>query len=144
MTSRLGLFLLFVAAVLVLEARAISPGPPGERAQSLILSEVKLKDATLDEAVAYLKAALHKPGLFEDAHVNIVVLGAPKQGARITLDLRDVPARLAFEQVAQIVGMKLRIEANALVFVPLTSAEPIHTRIYRVPPDFIQTGSAAK
>lgn len=122
----------------------MSPTPPSYRMRALILSEVKLKDATLDEAVAYLKAALHKLGHFEDAHLNVVVLGAPKEGARITLDLHDVPARLAFEQVAHIMGMKFRIEDHALVLAPVTSPEPIRTRIYRVPPDFISTGSAAK
>lgn len=109
-----------------------------------MLSEVKLKDASLDEAVAFLKAVLNKQEVFAYSPVSVVILGAPKQGARITLDLRDVPARLAFEQVAQIVGMKFRIEDHALVLAPLTSPEPIHTRTYRVPPDFIQTGSAAK
>jgi hypothetical protein len=136
--------MLFVAAVMMPGAQAMSPAPPGERAKSVILSEVKLKDATLDEAVVYLKAALNKLEGFAHSPVNVVVLGTSKQGARITLDLRDVPARIAFEQVAQIAGMKLRIEANALVLTPLTSPEPIHTRIYRVPPHFIQAGSAAK
>lgn len=110
----------------------------------LILEEVKLSDATLEDAVAYLKAALRNLGMFDDPNVNVVILGTPKAGARVNLDLREVPARVAFEHVARITGMKMRVDDHAVVLVPLDWPEPIRTRVYRVPPDFISTGSAAK
>lgn len=108
------------------------------------LQEVRLKNATLDEAVAYLKTEVAKLAAFDGMHLNVVVLGAPKPGGRINLDLGEVTLQFAFEQVAQMAGMRLRVEAHALVLSAMTSPEPIRTRIYRVPPDFIQTGSAAK
>lgn len=108
------------------------------------LREIRLKNATLDEAVAYLKTEVAKLALFDDMHLNVVVLGAPKPGARINLELGEVTVQFAFEQVAQMAGMRLRVEAHALVLSAMTSPGPIRTRIYRVPPDFIQTGSAAR
>ncbi len=114
------------------------------RGKPIRLPEVRLKNATLDEAVAYLNAEVAKLAIFDDMHLNVVVLGSPKSAARINLDLREVPVKLAFEQVAQMAGMRVRIEDHALVLAPLGSPEPIRTRIYRVPPDFISSGSAAK
>ena len=110
----------------------------------LILKEVKLQNATLEEALAYLNIALRQVEGFEDPHLNLVVLGAPRDGARINLDLHDVPARLVYEQVARMVGMKLRIDNHAIALVPSDWPDAMHTRVYRVPPDFIWTGSAAK
>ncbi|MGV3658568.1 MAG: hypothetical protein ACO1TE_00235 [Prosthecobacter sp.] len=108
------------------------------------LREVRLKNATLDEAVAYLKAEVVKLALFDDMHLNVVVLGTPKPGARINLDLGEVTLQFAFEQVAQMAGMRLRTETHAVVLSAIPATEPIRTRIYRVPPDFISTGSAAR
>ncbi len=110
-----------------------------------VVSEVKMKDATLEEAVACIQAAAIKAEGTSHNHVNVVVLGkAVDPSKRISLDLKRVPLKLALEEVARSFGMRIRTESCAVVLAPVGSPEPIHTRTYRVPPDFISTGSAAK
>jgi len=108
-----------------------------------VVDEVKMKDATLQEAVNCIRAAAVK--LTPTKYFNIVVSGQPADPAkRITLDLKQVPLKLVLEEVARTFGLQLRTEYTAIVLASPSSAEPIRTRIYRVPPDFMATGSAAK
>lgn len=110
-----------------------------------MLGEVQMKDATLEEAVACIKASAAKIEGFESNHINIVLLGAaPDPAKRVSLDLKDVPLKLVLQEVARAFGLGMRIESHAVVLAPPGTAEPIHTRTYRVPPDFVATGSAAK
>ncbi|MFO1485182.1 MAG: hypothetical protein U1F71_17610 [Verrucomicrobiaceae bacterium] len=119
----------------------ISCGP-----RPIILPEVRFKDATLEEAVAYLKQAVKKLGLFASENINVVVIGASAEQKRkkISLDVGEISLLSAFEHIANTVGLKVRVEAHAVVLISSSRADELATRIYRVPPDFMQTGSAVR
>lgn len=112
----------------------------------IMLAEVKLKDATLEEAVACLKLAVKKAGGFAGENVNIVILGASgeQKKKKISLDVREISLRSALDHIAHAVGLKVRVDAHAVVLTSAAYSEELTTRIYRVPPDFMVTGSAAK
>ena len=108
-----------------------------------VVNEVKLKDATLEEAMISIRTAAAKD--VSNSHFNFVVLGQVADPAkRITLDLKQVPLKIVLEEVARTFGFRLRTESSAIVLASPSSAEPINTRTYRVPPYFLSTGSAAK
>lgn len=112
----------------------------------IMLAEVKFKDATLDEAVASVKLAVKKLGIFDGTNINVVILGASAEQhqKKISLDVREISLQSALEHIAHAVGLKVRVDAHAIVLATPEHAEKIHTRTYRVPPDFITTGSVAK
>lgn len=107
--------------------------------------DVKLDHATIEEAVAWVKAAAIKQEGFERWPLNIVILGPVQDPTkRISLDLKDASLELVLNEVARTFGMRLRIETHAVVLSLIPAQEPIRTRIYRVSPDFLQMGSVAR
>jgi len=112
----------------------------------IILHKVRFKDATLEEAVTYLKQAVKKLGLFADENINVVIIGASEEQKRkkISLDVGKIPLKTAFEHIANTVGLKVRVEAYAVVLAAPARADELATRFYRVPPEFIGMGSATK
>lgn len=111
----------------------------------MIVNEVKMRDATLDEAVACIREAVTKAKGETYNHVNFVILGnAPDPARRASLDLKQVTLKLAVEEVARTFRLQMRTETYAVVLSPASYPQPIHTRTYRVPADFISKGSAAK
>lgn len=112
----------------------------------IMLNEVKLKDATLEEAVAYVKLAVKKLPAFGDGNLNVIILGASEEQKKkkISLDVREISLRSALDHIAHAVGLKVRVDAHAVVLTSAALSDELSTRIYRVPPDFISTGSAAK
>lgn len=127
-------------------------GPPSTKAfipdcsKPIMLNEVKFKDATLEEAVAYLKLAVKKLGIFAEENINAVILGASEdqKKKKISLDVREISLRSALDHIAHAVGLKVRVDSHAVVLTSAAHAAELSTRNYRVPPDFISTGSAAK
>ena len=111
----------------------------------MVVNDVKMKDATLDEAVACIRAAVAKAEGAPNNHINFVILGkVPDPTKRVSLDLKQTPLKLAVEEVARTFGMQVRPEFHAVVLAPPSYPDSLHTRTYRLPPFFIQTGSAAK
>lgn len=103
-----------------------------------------MQGATLKEAMDCIKAAALDQSGFEGLPLNIVVGAEPDSARRLTLAVKDVPLQRVLEEMARAFGLRMRIEPYAVVLTSVASPEPIRTRIYRVPPDFIGTGSAAK
>ncbi len=112
----------------------------------IMLNEVKFKDATLEEAVAYVKQAVKKLGIFADENINVVILGASEEQKKkkISLDVQEISLRSALDHIAHAVGLKVRVDSHAVVLTSAAHSDELSTRTYRVPPDFISTGSAAK
>lgn len=111
-----------------------------------MLGEVKFKDATLEEAVACVKRAVKNLHSFGDGNFNVIILGASEEQkkAKISLDVREISLRSALDHIAHAVGLKVRVDAHAIVLTSAANSDELSTRIYRVPPDFISTGSASK
>ena len=112
----------------------------------IMLHEVKLKDATLEEAVAYVKLAVKKLPAFGDGNLNVIILGASEEQKKkkISLDVREISLRSAMDHIAHAVGLKVRVDAHAVVLTSAAHSDELSARTYRVPPDFISAGSAAK
>ncbi|MHB1079589.1 MAG: hypothetical protein ACYC67_09305 [Prosthecobacter sp.] len=112
----------------------------------IMLNEVKFKDATLEEAVAYVKRAVKNLHTFGDGSLNVIILGASEEQKKkkISLDVREISLRSALDHIAHAVGLKVRVDAHAVVLTSAALSDELSTRIYRVPPDFISTGSASK
>ncbi|OYW98498.1 MAG: hypothetical protein B7Z14_14650 [Bosea sp. 32-68-6] len=112
----------------------------------IMLNEVRFKDATLEEAVAYVKRAVKNLHAFGDGNLNVIILGVSEEQKKkkISLDVREISLRSAMDHIAHAVGLKVRVDAHAIVLAPASQSNELSTRTYRVPPDFISTGSAAK
>ncbi len=121
-----------------------------------ILPSIVFDEATVDEAIEYLrqKSREHDPFETNEAEkgVNIVrrqnVLGpdgvAPTEEQTITLRLSNVPLSEALRYVAEGAGMKYKIEPYTVVVVPLwQGTNDLYTRTFRVPPDFLSSAVGA-
>ncbi len=120
-----------------------------------IIPEVVFDEATVDEALEYLrlKSREHDPFETDEAArgVNIVRRGggAGPDGAEpaveqtISLRLSNVPLAEALRYVSEGAGMKYKIEPYTVVVVPLwKDTTDMYTRTFRVPPDFLTTSDA--
>lgn len=115
------------------------------RAKEIILPSVAFQNATLEEAVNFLRTKTQQLDP-EKQGINIVV-NIPKETAtgRLTLNLKDVPLSEALSYVAQLMGLTLVYEGNNCVFKPLgtpaTTGQDITTPapIKAGAPDFVAT-----
>jgi len=115
-----------------------------EKSQRIIFPEVRFQNATLEEAIEFLRAKTQVYDTMErdpsKKGVNIIIKpGLEPSSARINLDLKDVPLSEALKYVTELAGMKYRVEPYAIVVQSLAdSSTTMYTRSYRVPPDFLR------
>lgn len=138
----------------------------------IIIPKIDLRDATIREAVEFLKQRSRELDTTTDdpkqkKGVNIV-LKLPTQAApaetapgteatagstapavtpdsTITLSLNNVPLIEALRYLTELAGLKYKVEPFAVSIVPMTeNTDELLTKEYRVPPGFIpaNTGSA--
>ena len=112
----------------------------------IMLSEVNFKDLTLEKAVAYVNQAVKKLDPLGNGKINVVILGASEEQKKkkISLNVREISLRSAMDHIAHAVGLQVRVDSHAVVLTSAAHSDELSTRTYRVPPDFISTGSAAK
>jgi tetratricopeptide (TPR) repeat protein len=114
-----------------------------EKMNKIIFPTVQFQDATLEEAIEYLRVKSRDLDTFTDASdpkgVSLILrTGDKPSNARISLDLKEVPMSEALRYVAELAGMKYKVEPHALVIMPLTEyANAQHTQTFRVPPNFL-------
>ncbi len=135
--------------------------------QTIIIPSINFKDATVREAIDFLKlksqeldTAATNPA---DRGVNIVlqlesgtdsgpteglegatIVGGGSEEKRITMQLTNVPLGTALDYIARLADLKVKVEPFAVAVVPLsTPTEELITKTYRVPPDFIKREAAA-
>lgn len=117
-----------------------------EKMNKIIFPTVQFQGATIEEAVEYLRVKSRDLDNFTDASgvkgVNIILrTGDAPSNASISLDLKDVPMSEALRYVTELAQMKYKVEAHAVLVVPLSEdASQQYTRTYRVPPDFLSIG----
>ncbi len=117
-----------------------------EKMNRIIFPTVQFQGATIDEAIEYLRVKSRDLDTFTDASgvkgVNIILrTGDAPSNASISLDLKDVPMSEALRYVTELAQMKYKVEAHAVLVVPLSEdASQQYTRTYRVPPDFLSIG----
>lgn len=117
-----------------------------EKMNKIIFPTVQFQGATIEEAIEYLRIKSRDLDTFTDASgvkgVNIILrTGDAPSNASISLDLKDVPMSEALRYVTELAQMKYKVEAHAVLVVPLSeNASEQYTRSYRVPPDFLSGG----
>lgn len=120
-----------------------------DKMNKIIFPTVQFQGATIEEAIEYLRVKSRDLDTFTDASgvkgVNIILrTGDAPSNASISLDLKDVPMSEALRYVTELAQMKYKVEAHAVLVVPLSEdASQQYTRNYRVPPDFLSIGGDA-
>ncbi len=110
------------------QTKSPAPGPKPiiKRADQLIIPKVEFKEASLAEAVDFLRAKSKQIDLQKQG-VNIILNPEAKlSDAKLTLELKDIPLTEALRYVTELAGMKLVAGENAFEIVPLNAeaAEP--------------------
>ena len=115
----------------------------------IIFPQVQFTGASVEEAIEFLRLKSRDLDLQETdpakKGVNIIFkTGDTPSTAQISLDLKDVPMKEALRYITELAGMKYKVEAYAVLVVPIseTNSEMVQ-RIYRVPPDFLTQGVPA-
>lgn len=100
-------------------------GSPLEHGPKIILPQVHFRDATLEEALEFIRVQVTTAcDRMEIAPPNIVLKpGAPIK-ARITLDLKDVPLAEALRYIAELAHHTLRSDEHSFILEPRVS-EPL-------------------
>lgn len=113
-----------------------------EKLDRIIFPVVSFRDATLEDALEFLRVKSRDLDTFEkipeNRGVNMVLqTGDAPVDAKITLDLKDVPMTEALRYVTELAGLKFRIEPKAVMIEPITeTSSEQHTRVYEVPENF--------
>ena len=111
----------------------------------ILIPKVEFRDATVREAIDFIKQRAAALDTSEPKGVNVVLKLDPAAEAaesmsRITLQLSQVPLRAALEYIATAAGLKVKVEPYAVAIVPLSeSTEILLTKEYNVPPSFVNT-----
>jgi hypothetical protein len=87
-------------------------------AGAIILPTVQFQDATLTEAIEFLRVKSRELDP-EKKGLNILVKPGGDPKAKITMALKDVPAYEALRYVAEIAGHKLTVEGDVFVITPV-------------------------
>ncbi len=109
-----------LAAVLIALLPILAIGQtPEARAWAIQLPQIELREATTEETIRMLQA---KSRELDPSHqgVNIVCL-APMADTKLNLRLANIPLREAVRYVAQLSGMHLSADSNALLLKPGTA-----------------------
>jgi hypothetical protein len=90
-----------------------------KRAAQIIIPNVEFKQASLAEAIDFLRAKSKQVDPQKQG-VNIILNPQAKlSNAKLTLDLKDIPLTEAMRYVTELAGMKLVAGENAFEIVPL-------------------------
>lgn len=119
----------------------------GAKIKSIVIPKLKFVDATVDEAIEFLRIRSSDLDILEtnpeEKGVNIVVK-AKVDGPdtpRISLDLKNIPLSEALRYITDMAGLKYKVEQFAVQIVPVTDiTNDLYTRVFRVPPDFLSSG----
>jgi type II secretory pathway component HofQ len=113
--------------------------------KTLKLAKVQFTDVTIHEAIQYftLKSREADP---RGIGVNIVAKIPPDFITKtITLQIHDVPLEAALKYTADLAGLRLRVEAHAVLVTTITEhSEQMYTRVYNVPPYFLEAVGSRK
>lgn len=116
----------------------------------IIIPRVQFQGASIEEALEFLRIKSRDFDTVERdpsrKGINLIAkFGSTPSTAQISLDLKDVPMTEALRYVAELAGMKYKIEPYAVLVVPLSDAgAEQYTRSYRVPPSFLKVGGTAR
>lgn len=121
-----------------------------EKLKSIMVDQVDLSDATLEEAIDFLRDISRRNDSAESEASRkgidfVVDLGAPDhpmvkkiRSQRVTLRLRSVPLKEVLQAICDLTGTDYRADDFAIVIRPRgTTDTTMMNRVFRVPPDFL-------
>ena len=124
---------------------------------SIMIPQVQLNGATLDEAVDFLRAVAaqedkNTPDESQRGMPFVVQLGDETMPAvqkirdsRVNLILRNVPLSQVLKLITEATGTTFRVDDFAVVINAAGFSDPtLVRREFRVPPDFLTSGAVAK
>jgi beta-lactamase regulating signal transducer with metallopeptidase domain len=105
-------------AILVAPKSTAKPLPASNEAASpIILPQVELRDATLDEATTFIRL---KSREVDPTGKGVNILIKPGgNAAKISLSLRQMPVNEALRYIAELTSHKLSVEENAYILTPV-------------------------
>lgn len=119
-----------------------------DKMRSLYIPSVALEQATVEEAVEFLRMKSRELDVNttdpNKKGVNFI-LRLPATGAmpRIaSLNLTNVPLEVAVKAVADQAGLRSRVDSFAVIISPADSDQELYTKVFRVPPDFLSMGGS--
>ncbi|TCO89415.1 beta-lactamase regulating signal transducer with metallopeptidase domain [Chthoniobacter flavus] len=96
---------------------ALAESPTLNKATKIILPEIEFRDATLREAVDFLRMKARELDP-DKTGINIVVKPGAGADVHITLSLTNIPLIEALHYVAGLAGLQMKAEKNAVVLGP--------------------------
>ena len=120
-----------------------------DKMRTLIIPSVALEQATVEEAVEFLRMKSKELDVAttDPAKKGVnFILRLPATGAmpKITsLNLSNVPLEVAVKAVADQASLRSRVEPFAVIISPADSDQELYTKVFRVPPDFLTLGGSA-
>ncbi len=105
-----------------MKSEASAPKSPIQaKLDAIIFPKVQFSEATLEEALAFLRAKSRLLDASEPNEakrgVNFILQGAPASTALISMDLKNVPLSQVVKYTADLADLEYRIEENAVVFL---------------------------
>ena len=115
--------------------------------KNIRIPQLSLPGVSVEEAVEFLRLKSKDLDTDPDPNhrgVNIIVkAGDAPVKSEIKLDLKDVPMEEALRYITELAGMKYKVEAYAVLVVPITeSSTEMVSRVYKVPPDFLSIANS--
>jgi general secretion pathway protein D len=121
-----------------------------QKLQDIIIPSIQFSDATLDEAIEYLRVKSREvdSGEADPAKkgVNIIVRkgAAAAEAGGISLNLSRLPLAEVLRYVCAMSGTKYKVEPNAVLITPQSEVSgEMFQKVFRVPPDFLTSSSGS-
>lgn len=111
-----------------------------EKLRNLTLSRIDFSNASLDETIEYLRVRSRDLDPTGRGIDFVVSLPEQTRNRPVSLNLTDVPFDEVLRYITEAAGATYRVEERAVRIVSLSDeASSIISKVYRVPPGFIET-----
>lgn len=129
------------------ESPPAAPQSYDEKLRTLVLPAMVLEEATLEEAVDFLRLkSVELDVAAQDVRhrgVNFILrLSAETTRPKVTLNLVNVPLGIAVKAVSDQAGVRSRVEPFAVIISDHQNDNELYTKTWRVPPDFLSMGGS--
>jgi general secretion pathway protein D len=115
-----------------------------QKLRSIIIPSLEFKDASIEDAVAFLNAKSKELDP-EKQGINFILRPDVSESAKtFTLNLTNVPLEHALRYITHLAGVKYKVEEFAILIVRLVdNTEVLLRRQFNVPPSFFPSTGAA-
>ncbi|MGI8605448.1 MAG: Amuc_1098 family type IV pilus outer membrane protein [Verrucomicrobiales bacterium] len=113
-----------------------------DKMDSIIIPEVALDQAPIEEAVEFLRIKSRELDPGEPKKGVNFILRLPAAGVvpKITVNLSNVSLGVAVKTIADLAGLRSRVEPYAVIISAVDEGVELYTRVFKVPPYFLSAG----